>query len=102
MASQLPLFGEAELHAATELELARASSQKCVKCDLSKTRTNVVFGEGNTNRPPIAFVGEAPGQKEDEQGRPFVGRSGSLLEKMLAAIGLKRSDVYICNCVCCR
>ena len=58
-------------------------------------------GEGNP-RPRIAFVGEAPGEDEDHQGRPFVGRAGQLLDKIIAAMGLKRSDVFICNILKCR
>jgi len=74
---------------------------KCEKCSLSKTRTHVVPGEGNINAE-IMFVGEGPGQKEDELGRPFVGAAGKLLDKMIASIGLKREDVFIANVVKCR
>ena len=73
----------------------------CTKCELSQTRTNVVPGEGNPNAR-LVFVGEAPGQSEDEQGRPFVGRAGQLLENIINAMGLKREDVYICNILKCR
>jgi DNA polymerase len=69
---------------------------KCKKCDLASTRTNPVPGEGNSDAM-VVFVGEAPGADEDAQGRPFVGRAGQLLEKIINAMGLKRSDVYICN-----
>jgi uracil-DNA glycosylase len=83
--------------------LARIAAQiaQCQKCELAQTRTNTVPGEGNP-RPRIAFVGEAPGEDEDHQGRPFVGRAGQLLDKIIAAMGLKRSDVYICNILKCR
>ncbi len=74
---------------------------ECEKCNLCKTRTNVVFGEGNV-RSIIMFVGEGPGHDEDMQGRPFVGRAGQLLTKMIESIGLKRQDVYIANIVKCR
>ena len=74
---------------------------ECRKCKLSGTRTKVVFGEGCLD-PDIAFVGEAPGQTEDEQGRPFVGKAGELLEKMIVAMGYSRDRVYICNTVACR
>ncbi|MDD4781113.1 MAG: uracil-DNA glycosylase [Tissierellia bacterium] len=74
---------------------------KCKKCRLSITRTNIVFGEGNINAN-IMFVGEGPGYNEDMQGRPFVGKAGHLLDKMIEAINLKRSDVYITNVVKCR
>lgn len=73
----------------------------CQKCVLGSTRKNPVPGEGNPNAR-LVFVGEGPGADEDEQGRPFVGRSGQLLDKIIAAMGLKRSDVYICNIVKCR
>jgi uracil-DNA glycosylase len=73
----------------------------CQRCSLGGTRTNIVFGEGNP-KAEIAFVGEAPGGDEDIQGRPFVGRAGQLLTKIIAAMGLKRSDVYICNILKCR
>ena len=74
---------------------------KCRKCRLYETRTNVVFGEGNEDAD-IMFVGEGPGYYEDVQGRPFVGKAGQLLDKMIEAINFKRSDVYIANVVKCR
>lgn len=74
---------------------------RCSKCRLAETRTNVVFGEGNEHAD-IMFVGEGPGYNEDMQGRPFVGKAGQLLDKMIEAIKLKRSDVYIANVVKCR
>jgi DNA polymerase len=74
----------------------------CQKCVLGSTRLNPVPGEGNPHAQ-LVFVGEGPGADEDAQGRPFVGRSGQLLEKIITnAMGLKRSDVYICNIVKCR
>ena len=73
----------------------------CQKCSLNLTRKNFVFGVGNP-LADIVFVGEAPGKQEDLQGVPFVGRAGKLLDKMLAAIKLKRDDVYICNVLKCR
>ena len=73
----------------------------CGKCRLCETRTNVVPGEGNP-RARLMFIGEGPGRDEDLQGRPFVGRSGELLTRMIAAIGMGRSEVYICNIVKCR
>jgi uracil-DNA glycosylase family 4 len=83
--------------------LARIAAQiaQCQKCELAQTRTNTVPGEGNP-RPRIAFVGEAPGEDEDRKGRPFVGRAGQLLDKIIAAMGLARSDVFICNILKCR
>lgn len=74
---------------------------KCDKCLLRKTRTNVVFGEGNLNAA-IMFIGEGPGYNEDKQGRPFVGAAGQLFDRMLNAIELRREEVYIANIVKCR
>ncbi len=75
--------------------------EKCEKCLLHATRTNTVFGEGNISAR-VMFVGEGPGRDEDELGRPFVGRAGLLLDKMLGSIGLNRNDVYIANILKCR
>lgn len=73
----------------------------CQRCRLCQTRTNVVLGEGNLHAS-LMLIGEGPGQQEDLTGRPFVGAAGQLLDKMLAAIGLTRDQVYICNIVKCR
>ncbi|BCW94117.1 MAG: hypothetical protein KatS3mg007_2011 [Thermoanaerobaculum sp.] len=73
----------------------------CQRCRLAKGRTQVVFGVGNP-RARVVFVGEAPGAEEDRQGEPFVGRAGQLLNSMLRACGLSRSEVYIANIVKCR
>jgi len=73
----------------------------CERCGLCRGRTHTVFGEGNP-KATVMFVGEGPGQEEDLQGRPFVGPAGQLLDRMLASIGLSRSDVYIANVVKCR
>ena len=73
----------------------------CTKCPLGFTRKKFVFGTGNKNAK-IMFIGEAPGADEDEQGEPFVGRAGQLLNKILEAIELKREDVFICNILKCR
>lgn len=78
-----------------------ASVAECRRCPLCETRTNTVFGTGNRNAE-LMFVGEGPGQDEDQQGEPFVGRAGQLLNKMLAAVGLAREQVYIANIVKCR
>jgi len=72
-----------------------------MECALGQTRTNLVFGEGNPDAD-ILFIGEAPGADEDAQGRPFVGRAGQLLTKVINAMGLTRSDVYIANILKCR
>jgi uracil-DNA glycosylase family 4 len=73
----------------------------CTKCGLHKTRTKTVFGDGNPSAN-IVFIGEAPGRDEDLQGVPFVGRAGKLLDKMIAAIGFSRDEVYIANILKCR
>lgn len=73
----------------------------CQKCRLCEQRTNVVPGEGNVNAE-ILFIGEGPGRDEDMQGRPFVGASGQLLDRMIHAIGMERTEVYIANVVKCR
>ncbi|UOD34486.1 uracil-DNA glycosylase [Deferribacteraceae bacterium V6Fe1] len=75
--------------------------KSCQKCQLAKSRQNIVFGEGNVSAD-LMFIGEGPGAEEDKQGRPFVGRAGQLLTKMIQAMGLKREDVYIANIVKCR
>lgn len=75
--------------------------ENCRACPLYETKTNTVFGSGNQNAD-IMFIGEAPGQTEDELGKPFVGRSGKLLDLYLDAIGLSRDDVYIANILKCR
>ncbi|MFQ6606948.1 MAG: uracil-DNA glycosylase family protein [Fidelibacterota bacterium] len=72
------------------------SISNCRKCNLWKGRTNFVFGVGDPHAD-LVLVGEAPGREEDLQGEPFVGRAGHLLDKILAAINLKRAEVYICN-----
>ncbi len=73
----------------------------CTVCPLGLTRTNFVFGTGNP-RAEIVVIGEAPGAEEDARGEPFVGAAGQLLTRMLAAIGLQREEVYICNILKCR
>ncbi len=73
----------------------------CTKCELCHSRTQTVFGEGDPDAE-VMFIGEGPGQQEDEQGRPFVGRAGQLLDKMIAAMGYQRREVYIANVVKCR
>ena len=73
----------------------------CTKCDLHYDRNKIVIGDGNLDSK-VMFIGEAPGEEEDKQGLPFVGRAGQLLTKMLAAINLTREDVYIANIVKCR
>ena len=86
---------------AAELERIAGQVRQCCKCTLGSARTNTVPGEGNPDAR-IMFVGEAPGADEDAQGRPFVGRAGQLLDKIIIACGLKRSDVFIGNILKCR
>jgi uracil-DNA glycosylase len=78
-----------------------AAVKSCAGCGLSRTRRSAVFGEGN-ERAKLVFVGEAPGEEEDRQGRPFVGRAGKLLDRLIERIGLDREDVFICNVLKCR
>ncbi|OFW65782.1 MAG: hypothetical protein A2Z12_04400 [Actinobacteria bacterium RBG_16_68_21] len=73
----------------------------CTRCPLASGRTTVVFGDGDSDAD-IMFVGEAPGFHEDQQGLPFVGAAGKLLERLLGEIGLRRDDVYIANVLKCR
>ncbi|NIP37581.1 MAG: uracil-DNA glycosylase [Candidatus Dadabacteria bacterium] len=106
--------GEAKLNEDThQMNLLNSTAKKmtldeiseeigdCTRCKLHEGRTNIVFGEGNANAR-LVFVGEGPGRDEDEQGRPFVGRAGKLLTKIVNAMGLQRTDVFICNVVKCR
>ena len=83
------------------LENLRKEVASCEKCDLCKTRTNIVFGSGSASAK-LMFVGEAPGFEEDRQGLPFVGRAGQLLTKIIESIGLKREGVFIANVLKCR
>jgi DNA polymerase len=83
------------------LKAIREDIGDCTRCRLHKGRKNIVFGVGNVNAD-IMFVGEGPGADEDEQGEPFVGRAGQLLNNMISAMGLERGDVYIANVVKCR
>ncbi len=83
------------------LKAIRAEIQNCTACGLCQTRTQTVPGEGPDDAQ-VVFIGEAPGAREDEQGQPFVGRSGKLLDQLLTGIGLVRADVFITNVVKCR
>jgi uracil-DNA glycosylase len=85
----------------SDLDSLRKEALNCRQCDLHKTRRNVVFGAGSPNAR-LMFIGEAPGEDEDVQGLPFVGRAGQLLTKIIEAMGLKRRDVYIANILKCR
>ena len=85
----------------TDWGVLRESVAACTACDLCKTRTQTVFGVGNTQADWL-IIGEAPGAEEDRQGEPFVGRAGQLLNAMLLAIGLPRETVFIANILKCR
>ena len=85
------------------LTIVREKCEKCKACALAKTRNNVVFSDGNPTTAKIVLIGEAPGEMEDETGRPFVGRAGQLLDEFLKGAGISRdTDVYIINTVKCR
>ena len=85
----------------SSIEEIAAVVRSCTRCGLAGTRINAVPGEGS-NSPSILFIGEGPGANEDEQGRPFVGRAGKLLDELLGVVPLLRSDVHITNVVKCR
>ena len=87
--------------AVAALRAIREDIGDCTRCGLSRGRKNIVFGVGNP-KADIMFIGEGPGADKDEQGEPFVGRAGQLLNNMIAAMGLRREDVYIANVVKCR
>jgi DNA polymerase len=88
-------------HESGSLKVLDSKISGCLKCALGSTRKNFVFGVGNPDAK-LVLIGEAPGADEDEQGEPFVGRAGQLLNKILAAVQLRREDVYICNILKCR
>jgi len=92
-----------EVDPTQEEQLAQLREQvlPCQQCALHETRNSTVFGAGNA-RADVLFIGEAPGRDEDLQGEPFVGASGQLLTKIIAAIDFPRDDVYICNILKCR
>lgn len=83
------------------LDEIRKECEGCRKCSLAETRTNVVFGVGNPNAD-VMFIGEAPGEKEDLSGIPFVGAAGKLFDKYLVAVGIPREEIYIANMLKCR
>jgi uracil-DNA glycosylase family 4 len=102
---QTPL-GEPEAHEGDEDTVARLQvladeAAECARCELSRGRTKSVFARG-TPDTDLVFVGEGPGFHEDQEGLPFVGRAGQLLDRMVAAMGYARDHVYICNIVKCR
>jgi len=104
-AAEQPAFGAAVLSPDEKrnrlLALDNNEVRGCTKCRLCETRTQTVFGEGDADAK-IFFIGEGPGENEDLSGRPFVGRAGEMLNKWIAAMGLKREQVFIANIVKCR
>jgi len=85
------------------LEKLKNECEKCFSCELSRTRTNIVFADGNPKTASIILIGEAPGENEDLQGIPFVGRAGKLLNEFLASAEISReNDLYIINTLKCR
>ncbi|MGE5625891.1 MAG: uracil-DNA glycosylase [Bacillota bacterium] len=99
--SQEQLDGRAAAVAAMDWAALKAAVKSCTACGLRVGCTQTVFGVGD-ERAKWLFIGEAPGADEDKQGEPFVGRAGQLLNSMIAALGLKREDVYIANILKCR
>lgn len=85
-----------------ELEKLSKKVKRCKSCVLHETRNETVFGTGDMENAGLMFVGEAPGAEEDKQGKPFVGRAGKLLTKMIEAIGYRREEVFIANVLKCR
>jgi uracil-DNA glycosylase len=100
-APETMLSAETSPGEAVALEAVRAELGDCRRCSLGSLRHRLVFGEGNPHAE-LVFVGEAPGADEDAQGRPFVGPAGQLLTRIIAAMELKREEVYICNILKCR
>ncbi len=97
--SSSPITAEEKAAALAAMEANEV--RNCTRCRLHQGRRQTVFGEGSPTAQ-IVFIGEGPGEEEDRTGRPFVGRAGELLTRMITAMGLKRSDVYICNIIKCR
>jgi DNA polymerase len=99
---QTALLGDAVVPAGASLAEVRAILGECTRCALHEGRRQIVFGDGNPDAD-LLFVGEGPGEQEDQKGLPFVGRAGELLTRMIErGLGLRREDVYICNIVKCR
>jgi uracil-DNA glycosylase family 4 len=99
--AKLEKWGQAPQSFSETLEDIAADLGDCRRCRLARERTCIVFGEGNP-RAKLVFVGEGPGFEEDRQGKPFVGAAGQLLSRIIEAIKLTRSQVYICNIIKCR
>jgi DNA polymerase len=97
-AEYLPRSAMESPHSQITLTEVRRELGECKRCKLHRTRRHIVFGEGS-EKAQLVFIGEAPGGDEDRQGRPFVGRAGQLLTRIIDAIGLRREEVYITNIV---
>ncbi len=93
--------GGAQIHKELEIGKLEKIAKNCSACALSRTRKNVVFGEGSLDSD-IVFIGEAPGYEEDSRGRPFVGQAGQLLSRIIQAMDMEREGVYITNVLRCR
>lgn len=91
----------AQINVEKELDALKRKACQCESCELFKTRTNIVFSDGSSNAP-VVFIGEAPGQNEDETGIPFIGRAGQLLRKFMFEADFKDGDFYIANTLKCR
>lgn len=98
---ELPLQAAHMAGPAAALERLLAEIDGCTRCKLSRGRTTIVFGTGDPNAR-LVVIGEGPGEEEDRQGKPFVGKAGQLLTRMLESVGISREEVYICNIVKCR
>ncbi|MDP9337463.1 MAG: uracil-DNA glycosylase [Acidobacteriota bacterium] len=101
LAAPLPQLTDVPALMEGTLQTIREDIGDCIRCKLHKGRNKIVFGDGSP-KARLLFIGEGPGRDEDLQGLPFVGRAGKLLTQMIEAMGLRRSDVYICNVVKCR
>jgi len=101
ISEELPLYPREPWTGSTSLSEMEQEICACLKCPLGQTRNMFVFGDGNPHAG-LMFIGEAPGADEDAQGKPFVGRAGQLLTKIIEAIQMKREEVYICNILKCR
>ena len=99
--TQTPLSSSESLAFSSTLKDIRQEMEGCKRCKLHRTRKSLVFGEGN-EKAILMFIGEGPGYDEDIQGRPFVGKAGQLLTKIIQSINLQREEVYIANIVKCR
>lgn len=85
-----------------QLAILRSKMESCDKCGLCESRTQVVFGEGKTDSPKLMLIGEACGFDEDQQGKPFVGRAGQKLDKIIQYLEIPRNEIYITNACLCR